>query len=84
MEQGHAPDATSKICYAMFYAAKALLAADGINIDKHLAVEFAFSYHFAKPGRIDTKYHKILMNAQKIGKLPIMTSMRGSSNRLLL
>ena len=66
MAQGHLPDAASKIYYAMFYATKALLTAEGIDVVKHSAVESAFGYHFAKTGRIDAKYHKMLMNARKI------------------
>ena len=69
MEQGHAPDAASKIYYAMFYATKALLAAEGIDVVKHLAVESAFGYYFAKPGRIYPRYHKMLMNARKIREI---------------
>lgn len=69
MERGHAPDAASKIYYAMFYATKALLAAEGIDVVKHSAVESAFGYYFAKPGRIDPKYHKMLMNARKIREI---------------
>jgi len=67
--QGHAPDSASKIYYAMFYASKALLAAEGIDVVKHSAVESAFGYYFAKPGRIDPKYHKMLMNARKIREI---------------
>jgi len=69
MERGHVPDAASKIYYAMFYASKALLAAEGIDVVKHSAVESAFGYYFAKPGRIDPKYHKMLMNARKIREI---------------
>ncbi len=69
LEKGHAPDAASKIYYSMFYATKALLAAEGIDVVKHSAVESAFGYHFAKPGRIDAKYHKMLMNARKIREI---------------
>jgi len=69
MDQGHAPDAASKIYYAMFYAAKALLSAEGIDVAKHSAVESALGYYFAKPGRIDAKYHKMLMNARKIREI---------------
>jgi uncharacterized protein (UPF0332 family) len=69
MEQGHIPDAASKVYYAMFYAAKALLTAEGIDVSKHSAVESAIGYYFAKPGRIDAKYHKMLMNARKIREI---------------
>lgn len=69
LRQGHAPDAASKIYYAMFYATKALLTSAGIDVVKHSAVESAFGYHFAKSGRIDAKYHKMLLNARKIREI---------------
>jgi uncharacterized protein (UPF0332 family) len=69
MTRGHAPDAASKIYYAMYYATKALLPSEGIDVVKHSAVESAFGYHFAKTGRIDARYHKMLMNARKIREI---------------
>ncbi len=66
---GHIPDAASKTYYAMFFAAKAILCSEGIHVVKHSAVESAFGYYFAKPGRIDAKYHKMLMNARKIREI---------------
>ena len=69
LDDGHVPDAASKIYYAMFYATKALLASEGINVVKHSAVESAFGYHFAKSGRIDAKYHKMLIGARKIREI---------------
>lgn len=69
MRGGHAPDAASKIYYAMFYAAQALLKSEGIEVVKHSAVEAAFGYRFAKTGRIDPKFHKMLMSARKIREI---------------
>jgi len=66
LKAGYAPDAASKVYYAMFYAAQALLKSEGIYVVKHSAVESALGYHFAKPGRIDKKYHRMLINARKI------------------
>jgi uncharacterized protein (UPF0332 family) len=66
---GHAPDAASKTYYAMFYAAQALLKSEGIDVIKHSAVESAFGYYFAKPGRIDPRYHKMLINARRIREI---------------
>ena len=80
LKDGHAPDAASKIYYAMYYAAQALLNADGIDVVKHSAVESAFGHHFAKSGKIDPKFHRMLMNAGRSGRLPITTSMRKSLN----
>lgn len=69
MTAGHLPDAASKIYYAMFYAAQAVLKAEGIEVIKHSAVESAFGYTFAKTGRIDPKYHRMLMSARKIREI---------------
>ena len=69
LHAGHAPDAASKIYYAMFYAAQALLKSEGIGVTKHSAVESAFGYHFAKSGRIDAKYHRMLITARKIREI---------------
>jgi uncharacterized protein (UPF0332 family) len=69
MRDGHAPDAASKIYYAMFYAAQALLKSEGVEVVKHSAVEAALGYHFAKTGRIDPKFHKMLISARKIREI---------------
>ena len=53
----------------MFYAAQALLRADGIDVIKHSAVESAFGYYFVKTGRIDPKYHRMLIDARKIREI---------------
>ena len=69
ISDGYPSDAASKIYYAMFYAAQALLKAEGINVVKHSAVESAFGYYFAKPGRVDVKYHRMLIDARKIREI---------------
>lgn len=63
------PDAASKTYYAMFYAAKALLASEDIDVSKHSAVESALGYHFAKPGRIDPKFHRMFIEARKVREI---------------
>jgi uncharacterized protein (UPF0332 family) len=68
-KQGFPQDAASKIYYAMFYAAQALLKAEDIEIVKHSAVESALGYNFAKTGRIDPKYHRMLINARKVREI---------------
>ena len=50
----------------MFYAAQALLKSESIEVVKHSAVESAFGYYFVKPGKIDPKYHKMLIGARKV------------------
>lgn len=69
MKEGYPPDAVSKIYYSMFYAAQALLKSEGIDVIKHSAVESAFGYHFAKPGKIDPKFHRMLIDARKIREI---------------
>lgn len=69
MNDGYPSDAASKIYYAMFYAAQALLKSEGIDVVKHSAVESAFGFHFAKTGKIDPKYHKMLIDARKIREI---------------
>lgn len=68
-KQGFPQDAASKIYYAMFYAAQALLKAEDIEVVKHSAVESALGYNFAKTGRIDPKYHRMLINARKVREI---------------
>ena len=69
MKDGYMPDAASKIYYSMFYAAQALLKSEGIEVVKHSAVESAFGYYFAKPGRIEPKYHRMLINAREVREI---------------
>ena len=66
---GYPSDAASKIYYAMFYAAQALLKANNIDVTKHSAVESSFGYYFAKAGKIEAKYHKMLLEARKIREI---------------
>lgn len=68
-EDGYPSDAASKIYYSMFYAAQALLVTEEIYVVKHSAVESAFGYHFVKTGRIDPKYHRMLMDARKVREI---------------
>ena len=67
-------DAASKVYYAMFYAAQALLKSEEIDVKKHSAVESSIGYYFAKPGRLDPKYHKMLINARKIREIADFSS----------
>jgi uncharacterized protein (UPF0332 family) len=69
LKSGYPSDSASKIYYSMYYAAQALLKSEGIDVTKHSAVESAFGYYFAKPGRIDPKYHRMLIDARKIREM---------------
>jgi uncharacterized protein (UPF0332 family) len=55
-------DAISRAYYSMFYAAKALLIRDGVTAgSKHSAVVSAFGREYAKTGKIETRYHQMLI-----------------------
>jgi len=61
-EHGYWRDVLSKAYFAMFYAASALLCTDGISVSKHSAVVALVGERFAKPGRIDRKLHRMLID----------------------
>jgi uncharacterized protein (UPF0332 family) len=63
LDDGDLDFAAGRAYYAMFYAAEALLFEDGLTFSKHAGVHAAFGEHFAKPGRIDAKYHRYLLDA---------------------
>jgi len=69
MNDGYPSDAASKIYYSMYYAAQALLKSEGIDVIKHSAVESAFGCYFAKTGKINPKYHRMLIDARKIREI---------------
>ncbi len=47
----------------MFYAAEALLNERDLRFRKHGGVHAAFGEYFAKPGVLDAKYHRWLLEA---------------------
>ena len=55
-------ESISRSYYAMFYAAKALLLMDGIDVSKHSAVAAAFGREYVKTGKIDSRYHRMLLD----------------------
>lgn len=60
------PDqAVSRIYYAAFHAAKALLLTQGLEAKTHQGLGRLFSLHFIKTGIIDTKFSRILSETQK-------------------
>jgi len=69
IQDGYPSDAASKIYYAMFYAAQALLKLEEIDVTKHSAVESAIGYRFVKTGKLDAKYHRMFIDARKIREI---------------
>lgn len=55
--------AAGRAYYAMFYVAEALLYEAGFAFSKHSAVHAAFGREIAKPGRLDPKFHRWLLDA---------------------
>jgi len=64
LEGGFMQFAASRAYYAMFYAAQALLLAQGQTYRSHAAVIAAFGKAFAKTGLLDSKLHRYLIDAQ--------------------
>lgn len=58
--------AASRAYYAMFYATEALLLEKGLSFSSHSAVIAAFGKEFAKPGVLDQKFHRYLMDGQDL------------------
>ena len=63
LDRGDADFAASRAYYAMFYAAEALLNADGLSSTKHSGVHALFAEHFARTRRMDPKFHRSLLDA---------------------
>ena len=62
-DSGDLDSAISRIYYAAFFIAEALLDTLGKNFSSHRAVISAFGQEFAKTGLIDARYHKLLIVA---------------------
>jgi uncharacterized protein (UPF0332 family) len=62
-EVDDAETAANRAYYAMFGAASALLAAEGMSVRRHSAVHAAFGERFVKSGRLDATLHRHLLSA---------------------
>jgi uncharacterized protein (UPF0332 family) len=65
-KDGYYDFAASRAYYAMFYVASALLVDLRLSYSSHSAVISAFGREFAKTGRLDSKYHRWLIDAQDL------------------
>lgn len=63
LNQGFHGVAIARAYYAMFYAASALLASQGLSRSKHAGVHSAFGEHFVRTGLIEPEYAKMLGHA---------------------
>lgn len=63
-EIGLYDDAVSRAYYAMFYAAKAALLSEGVDLRKHSSAVSKFRELFVVTGRVDAEYLRYLGRAQ--------------------
>ena len=66
---GFDAEAAARAYYAMFYAAQALLKENGIQRVKHSAVHAAFGQHLVKTGKVEAKFHRMLIDARETREL---------------
>ncbi|MEA3239028.1 MAG: HEPN domain-containing protein [Candidatus Bipolaricaulota bacterium] len=64
LNQEHHNFAISRAYYAMFYVAESLLASLGKAYSSHAAGIAAFGREFAKTGKLDSKFHRWLIDAR--------------------
>jgi uncharacterized protein (UPF0332 family) len=70
LNDGFHSSAINRAYYAIFYAANALLATQGLARSKHSGVISAFREHFVKPGLIEVEYSDIygrVMDHRQVG-----------------
>lgn len=60
-DDGDFDSAASRLYYAMFFLAEALLAERGASFSSHSAVISAFGQQFAKTKEIDPRFHRALL-----------------------
>ncbi|MDA8210428.1 MAG: HEPN domain-containing protein [Clostridia bacterium] len=66
LERGHYLDAASKAYYAIFQAARAVLATLKLDSRKHSGVISMFNLHFVKSGILPKEFRKIIVSAQDL------------------
>lgn len=62
-QSGDHDSAASRLYYAMFYCAQAVLWERGLKFSRHSAVIAAFGQHFAKTGLLPPELHRWLQDA---------------------
>ncbi|MBS3965638.1 MAG: HEPN domain-containing protein [Truepera sp.] len=60
---GDLDSAASRLYYAMFYSAEALLDAEGMSFSSHQALISAYGQRFARTGELDPRFHRALITA---------------------
>lgn len=63
IEESDFDSVASRLYYAMFFIAEALLQSLGLSYSSHRAVISAYGLHFAKTTELDPRFHKALVDA---------------------
>jgi uncharacterized protein (UPF0332 family) len=69
LEIGEPDSAASKLYYAYFYGAQALLETRNLRFSRHGQVIAQFGLHFAKTGVIDPRFHRLLDTAFELRQI---------------
>ena len=64
--EGLADIAASRAYYAMFYIAEVFLLEENLSFSKHSAVISKFGEYFVRTGKIPSKYHRYLIDAEQM------------------
>jgi uncharacterized protein (UPF0332 family) len=64
LDQGFSDFAASRVYYAMFYVAEALLASLGKSYSSHGAIQAAYGREFVKTDKLNPKFHRWLIDSQ--------------------
>lgn len=59
-------DAASRVYYACFYVAQALLLTEGLKVSSHGQTLGQFGLRFAQPEKLDRRFHRVLKHAFEI------------------
>jgi uncharacterized protein (UPF0332 family) len=65
-DNGKYKDSTSRSYYAIFSAARALLATKGLDSSKHVGIISLFNQHFVKTGVVKKEMSKLLAGAKVV------------------
>lgn len=63
LQKGHVDFAASRVYYAHFYTAEALLLSRGLEFSSHGQVVAQYGRHFSKTGILNTSFHHMLASA---------------------
>ena len=63
LDAGDYDSAVSRIYYPAFYCAETLLAKAGLSFSSHKGVISAYGQEFAQKGRLDPRFHRLLIKA---------------------